>query len=356
MLGQEARFGLVNPQHRNNDQQLNAITVEEGMDCRQANSRFFNLINQDAKLSVTISQSSSIIGCKMDGQDVILGERILEDHEQETWALCDRALIKATNLSWNCHVRGSELILTIPNATSVTYELNTCNELNSSVKLKSANIQNRVTYFNLKNCQELTLIDGHTLSVKCNGSLNRIQVQDTKLLHPNQSSMLPKSLIGDVPFELVHHDAGYSTIEEKKKPSTKKVDSIVCDAIFSLESQSNLDNLTVQLQYASRAIKVDVRCSNHRLDPAQPSSSKSKNFPKTECSNRDPANRKVELSQSDEPPASSSSTTTNRSCTNASPPQSGPSTLRVRVRVTNFGVCILPLMMKNYFCRYQFIW
>lgn len=362
MIKQGNRSGLNTLQRQNDEPKQQTIIVEEAMDCRQANLRFFNLVNQETHLNVTISQASNIVGCSIDGREIVVNDRLCGLNDLESWALCDKALVKMTNLPWGCHVRGSELILTVPNGfPSMTYELNDRNELHSFVKVRGTNMQNKVTYFNLNNTKELTPIDGHTISVQCNGNLNRIQVQDTKLLHPCKSSVLPKTLLGDIPFQLVHHDAGASCNGQRNSNLTQD-DLIVCDAIFSLKALSSLDCLSVRLQYGNRVVQVEVNSLNHRHDTNQiqsnPSTSKMRNEPRTSnigTGQADSMNMSHSTKQTTNELPASTSSTIDQSLSNSNQ-DSEAVTIRVRVRITNFGVCILPLMMKNYHTKYSFFW
>lgn len=333
----------------------NIITVEEGMDCRQANSRFFSLSNHETHLNVVISKTAGIVSCKL-GEHEILVDQSLYDQTHETWAIGDRPFQRINALPWNCHVRGAELLLTSSNGTSsIMYELTKFNELNSIVKLKSIHLQHQVAYFNLNNAKQKTPIDGHLLVVQCNGNMNRIQFQDTKLLCQcnKKSSVLPQSLIGDIPFELVQRDAGISpsnnneTKNNNTTPSSGTEDDIIiCDAIFSLESTCPLDVLQVKLSYNEKALLFESRSSSSGLTATTSGSS----------SNNQNANVSSTTQQSSSGlPHVKREKGEHVSEASSAIPQTS-TILRVRVRVTNFGICIMPLMMTNYTSMYRFNW
>lgn len=379
------------------DQSSNNVTVEEGIDCRETNSRFFSLLNHESRLNIIISKTSTtIISCKLNDHEIVVGQRQY-NQAHETWALGDRPFQKIELLSWNCHVRGAELLLSVQNGTSsMMYELTRHNELNNIVKLKSINLQQQAVYFNLNNAKEKLPINGHTLVVRCNGNMNRIQVQQTRLLCQcnKRSSVLPQSLIGDVPFELVQHDASSSMGDNT---NISDDDLIVCDAIFSLESTCAFDYIQVQLGYNNRALLFELKASpasssrqsgasnqissvssSTTMNPTQPSQQPydlqsqlfSQYVPSSSIgSSNAPSNSLLaDINYSENKwfrdPADAPST----SCQpndNSNPPSnitlpsslSHPATnLRIRIRVTNFGVCIMPLMMTNYSCVYRFIW
>lgn len=309
---------------------------------------------------------------------------------------------------WNCHVRGSELLLSTTNgSSSILYELTRLNELNSIVKLKSIHLQQQVTYFNLKNAKEKSSIDGHTLVVQCNGNLNRIQVQDTKLLCKcnKKSSILPKSLIGDVPFELVQHSVNTSPSGQQDQFSLNEDDLIVCDAIFSLEANCTLDYLQARLQYQNRILIFEVRCvqtpnaagQQQNVTQNTPTTSSSPQHQKVDIKSRHldhlfESNNQNTVMSTD---ATSGTVSPAEDCDikpniewlksftdNTSSPTSdqqdkqqkfissssqpsgvpvGPLTqpttvLRFRIRITNFGICIMPFTMTNYTCAHRFAW
>lgn len=419
------------------------ISLEEGMDCRELNSRFFSLLNRESQLNIIVSKTSSLISCKLGGQEIVVDQRVYRQ-SHETWAISDRPYQKIDSLPWNCHVRGAELILSTSNgSSSIMYELNRQNQLNSIVKLKSIHLQSQVTYFNLKNAKQKVSIDGHTLLVQCNGNTNRIQVQPTKLLCPcnKKSTLLPQSLIGDIPCQLVQHHYN-STIEEPQSDVNGQKnqqhiaaddDIIVCDTIFSLESTCSLDVLKVKLKYANKTLIFETRSNQSGLlngsSSANASTSVTSSFPNNNnnsarkskmqkldssnthrCSNPNlnvdiepqTCNREMESTSQPEvvdnhssrldrlwfssssndvkplvnftencqsnitQPTTSSSKDTNGTQDNSGAvfrtskstlSRSHPTTiLRIRVRVTNFGVCIMPIMMTNYTCSYQFVW
>lgn len=372
------------------------ISVEEAIDCRDSNSRFFSLLNHETKLNIIINDNSTITSCKLDGHEIVV-DKSLYNETHETWAIGDRPYQKLSSLPWNSHVRGSELILSTSTTnasnaphTSLYFEMTRSNELNCIAKLKTIHLQHQVFYFNLNKAttpKARQPIDGHTIVIKCNGNMNRIQAQPTKLLcHCNKAAtILPQSLIGDIPFELVQH---------ADNPNSD--DIILCDSIFSLESNCNLDYLQAKLQFQNRELEFEVRSvksitassnnnnintssnnnnnnvssSSHPLFKSFPADLKqfSANFGGESSSgwtrNDDsiassssaqamPALKQESLdpTTSSEPPKNSS----NRSPSIAS--TTHPITmLRIRVRVTNFGVCIVPYMMINYTCTYRFNW
>lgn len=406
----------------NSNQLNNVITLEEGIDCRELNSRFFSLFNHESKLNVIISKSSSIISCKLDGQEIVVDQRLYQQ-SHETCAVSDRPLQKIDSLQLLPHVRGAELFLSTPNgASSIMYELTRQNHLNSIVKLKSIHLQQQVTYFNLKNAKQKVSIDGHTLVVQCNGNMNRIQFQPTKLLCQcnKNSTILPQSLIGEIPFHLTQHqDADVESNDGQNAAACAQDDMIVCDAIFSLESTCPIDVLKIQLQYENRVLIFETRSSQSCLPNgsasmastsgvSSSSSTSNKNSyikGKSRCGSLDSTNVQVndsihikpepqalvETSNSSQsevtdysqdrswllrdikPPIATtapstsnchsnitqpttSSDTTNNNKPSTSSALSHPATiLRVRVRVTNFGVCIMPIMMTNYKCTYKFL-
>lgn len=381
------------------------ISVEEAIDCRDSNSRFFNLINRDSQLSIIINDNSTLTSCQLAGQQIVL-DRAAYNETHETWALGDRPYQKLSSQPWSSHVRGSELILTsLTNSnnphTSLYFELTLANELNCIAKLKSIHLQHQVFYFNLNLGFRLgtrPMVDGHTIVVRCNGSLNRIQAQPTKLLcHCNKSApLLPKSFIGDIPYELVSRsrikrESSTTTASQQHDQHDQNEDNfILCDAIFSLESTCNLDYLQAQLQFQNRAVVFEVRSVRSSINPSNTTNSNHQ----ANCTNSNsnvsssthqqlhqhlPNDLKlanvfappllagladdsgVATSSSSsvptrpklEPVEQSTSSTTN----NNNVMQSHPSTiLRIRVRVTNFGVCLMPLMMTNYTSTWRFSW
>lgn len=394
---------------RDNPDQASYITVEEAIDCRATDSRFFSLLNTMNRLNIILSNSASLISCTLDGQDIVVDPR-LYNQTHETWAIGDRPYQKFSSLPWFCHVRGTELLMSTSNgSSSIMFELTPFNELNSRVKLKSIFLQNQVTYLNLNNAREKTPIDGHSLVVQCNGNFNRIKYQATKLLCRcnRRSSVLPKSFIGDIPFQLVRHNIDCSTNDSQDDLGTED-DFILCDSIFYLEATCPLDFLKVQLQFQNRVVLFEVRMSTTTGNPnsttagqsASVSSSttvaaQSRQSSKAQSSdlrmNHAPADfiqppsminfasdSNVQLIGHDEqhesdkpnstisetPSTSSGETTcvkqpdTNNNTSSSIPTKSAvPNTiLRARVRITNFGICIMPLMMTSYNCTYRFSW
>lgn len=398
--------------NRDHPDESNDITVEEGIDCRQADSRFFSLMNTKNHLNIIVSHCASLLSCKLDEHEIIVDPKYY-NQSHETWAIGDRPFQKYSSQSWNCHVRGAELLLSTMNgSSSIMFELTPHNELNSIIKLKSIFLQNQVTYFNLNNAKERTAIDGHSLVVQCNGNLNRIQSQATKLLCRcnRRSPVLPKSFIGDIPFELVRHYPDPSAFIQPDELGTED-DFIVCDSIFYLEATSPLDFLKVQLQYRNRIMLFEVRMSplpggsaslqtldqsagvsssttapvsNKLNTKAQFSDLRNNHSPAdfirpTSALNLDADDSRIDDDQHEassapnssclESPSTSSNELTNPRApdtnnNNSSTPNPGnaqkptvPSTiLRARVRITNFGVCVMPLMMTNYSCTYRFSW
>lgn len=426
------------PKYRNK-QQADLITVEEGIDCREANSRFFSLLNHESRLNIIISKNCSFISCKLAGHEIVIDQRQY-NQLHETWAISDRPYQRMSSLPWNCHVRGGELLLsTSNNSSSIMYELTKFNELNSLVKLKSIHLQHQVTYFNLNNAKEKVPVDGHTLVVQCNGNMSRIQVQNTKLLCQcnRKASILAQSLIGDIPFELVRHDASISSNtcnqQQQQQPniptnSGNDDDLIVCDSIFSIEATCPLDCLRVKLQYNERSLLFEARSTAQSSLPTSSNnvtSSTQKGAKLFQTNNKinnndlhhQPNHQTQQASSSsNEPPSISGDlqadsnadfkfqdnqwlsslmdsgqqcclaqstrqqqptttygvaggqkgqldTSTNDqpvpqlpTSLSSSTPQHPATILRARVRVTNFGVCIMPLMMTNYACTYRFTW
>lgn len=389
---------------RTMEDEPNVVTVEEAIDCRRGNSRFFSLINHESGLNVIISRDSSIISFNLEGQEIAV-DKSLYNQTHEAWAIADKSYQKLTALPWNCHVRGSELILSASNgASSIIYELNRHNELNNIVKLKNIHLQHQVTYFNLNNAKVKTPIDGHTIIVRCNGNMNRIQIQHTKLLcQCNKiSSILPQSLVGDIPFELRQNASGNSS------ETTSEDDLIVCDAIFSLEATCSLDFLQAHLQFNNRILVFEVRScittaglSTNRSSAkipvqVQPVDVKPKdiNFyyqqkklkvssnnsqiedplkdvnpiviktePVDNLSNQMSASsadiKPVIINSTNGPQSTSTSmedikTNSNINCHENRAHSS--TTLRIRIRVTNFGACLMPYMMTNYTSTYRFAW
>lgn len=355
---------MISFNNQDDDQDQKLITVEEAIDCRKANSRYFNLINQSTQLGITVSQSSSIIGCQLDGSEIIVSEHLLQNHDLEAWAISEKALMKSCNLPWTCHVRGSELLFTIPNGSSVTYDMTNYNEVKTIFRLKTANIQNKVSYFNLRGANDLLPIDGHTILVQCNGNLNRIDVKETKLSRPHRSTILARSLIGDIPFQVTSDNSGQTQDNgETERNSKSQPNDIICDAIFSLEANSHLDHLSFQIQYSNRAVRIEVGSYYNRIETNQASVSSTSSRAKQNLVelgvNPRKASTLTESIQMNEPPQheepSGSNSRTGSKAISPNPDEMS-TTLKVRVRITNFGICILPLMMKNYHCKYRFEW
>lgn len=408
--------------NRESQNETNIITVEEAIDCREA-TRFFSLMNHESGLNVVVSKSSTFISSKLDNHEIVV-DRKLYNHKHDTWAIGQKTFQKLTNVLWNCHVRGPTLMLTASNgASSLCYDLNRLNELNCIAKLKSIYLQHQVVYFNLNSAKEKSPIDGHTLVVRCNGNMNRINVEQTDLACQcsKVASILPQSLIGDIPFELMQNNS------VERSSSNNNDDLIVCDAIFSLQSTCSLDFLQAELQYSNRRLAFEIR-SNHsaqlyvqnsdvssstRADYTQPAnqtrqsitdlfetkSSSSLFFQKqqqtlashnlnisgqteaiagtaclkhVELGTQGDSNCRTATSSSNGPDQATarfqSTSSLISGCDNGilqtkTAPMASvsatnqPSTiLRMRIRVTNFGVCLMPYMMKNYTCKHRFSW
>lgn len=322
-----------------------STTVEEGLDCRDENSRFFSLLDRDSRLNIIVSKTAAILSCKLDDREIIVdGSCYNESHD--THALGDRPYQKLNSLPWTCHVRGDQLVLSTTNgSSSISYELIQRNELRTLVKLKSIHLQHQMTYFNLRNTSGKTCTDGHTLVVQCNGGLDKIQAQNTRLscrCNVN-SSIPPQSLIGETPRELrasnfpVDHNG---VVKFEKNCLNNDENALVCDAIYSLEATDQSDYISVRLQCSNVGLVVEVR-------PCLVSSS-----PGSHANNANAAQNNPSSSTSAKP--NQGRTSTPNATAHVSP---HPTTvLRVRVRVTNFGICILPFMMANYRCSYRFIW
>lgn len=445
------------------------IQVEEAIDCRNSNRRFFSLLNRVSSLNIIISEQSTIVSCKLDRHEIVV-DKTLYNETHETWAIGDRPYQKLSNLLWNSHVRGSELVLSSSSSmtggnfasnliaannsnphTTLYFELTRSNELNCMGKLKSIHMQHQVFYFNLNRAAgSRAPVDGHRLAVRCNGNLNQIQLQPTKLLcQCNKSSpsagRLAQSLVSDIPCELAQQrDA--TMLDNNDNPD----DIILCDAIYSLESTSPLDYIQAQLQFADRTLVFEVRSVRSAGSAPAPNgssgttgaatttntNSNSNDYSKSNNNNNNGGNSNVSSSTSrgrskqqsstnidlmqqqivapnrqaphqssaqsssllsvnqqvDDSIATSSSSSSNFGPSNpiiksepletasGAPTSSSevryqfannnakvaqqtptstqhPSTiLRIRVRVTNFGVCLLPHMMTNYSCTYKFAW
>jgi hypothetical protein len=364
------------------------ICVEEAIDCRDSNSRFFSLLNQESQLNIIINDNSTITSCKLDEHEIVV-DKNLYNETHETWAIGDRPYQKLSGLSWNSHVRGSELILSSSTNnntsntphTSLYFELTRSNELNCIAKLKTIHLQHQVFYFNLNKATKTRQpIDGHTVVVRCNGNMNRIQVQPTKLLcHCNRTAtVLPQSLIGEIPFELVQHP---------DNPNSD--DLILCDAIFSLESTCNLDYLQARLQFQNRELEFEVRSIRSISSSSNSSGNNNNNNVSSTSSQQSTKQLPADLKLNYSCETSSSSMRYDATCSSSqdtpkfkqeildptssvaaktmdarpppivSPVSSSPhpsTILRIRVRVTNFGVCIMPFMMINYTYTYRFKW
>lgn len=424
----------------------NSIRVEESIDCRSpSNSRLFLMKNLDTVLDITINQNSTITSCRLDGHEIIVNPRLLQQRH-DTWAQNIPSLIansdtnertnstttyrhhaishRVQTFPWNSHVRGSELILsTSNNSSSILYELTSYNELINTVKLKTIHAQHQPIYFNLNDAKEKESIEGHTMSIQCNGNINRIQVQQTNLVcNCNTfSSMSPRSFIREVPVEIVAHN-GLNPITLQPIDNISKInddDLIICDAIFSLESTCSLDVLIVQLQYQRRKLVIELRCNQVVSSQSQSTPSSSSSLPTSHSSDRVSSSTTTLTSQksrgstsesksvsqinidsrhmpvasevtspgdsmqrestqegssskgvksdslsdvqANEPSDSSHDnkrTKLSRAQNNTDPPAylSHNATLRLRVRVTNFGVCIVPFQMSQYTCSYKFSW
>lgn len=325
-------FGTSNQDNQNDSN----IIIEEGLDCRRNNMRFFNLINRQTKLSIMISHDSTILNCRLGDHDIVIHKAPLEISDREAASLGDRSLAKNDKLAWNCHVRGNELTITNSNNSSIKiFELMPSNELICYTKLRTLKTHRDLIYFNLNDAKDLTPIDDHTILVQCNGNLGRIKVEEASRPSIEKSSILPKSFIGEIPFHLTQHKIDHSEIENIVSENL-----IVCDAIFSLDSASSLDYLQVQVRYMDRLFELEIRSITSISFPP-----KTEEHP-TEASSSSTSCRK--LSELD-------STSKLQSSTNAVD-NSDRVCLKFRVRVTNFGFAITPISMKNYQCKYRFSW
>lgn len=326
---------------------------------------------------------------------------------------------KVQAFPWNSHVRGSELVLsTSNNSSSILYELTSYNELISTVKLKTMYAQHQPIYFNLNDAKEKAPIDGHTMLIQCNGNINRIQVQQTNLsCNCNSfSSMSPRSFIREIPVEIFSHN-GLNPITLQPIEDINKInddDLIICDAIYSLDSTCPLDMLQVQLQFQLRKLVIELRCNQIGLQQ-QPTSSSAP--PQT--TERVSSSTAISTSSTDQKlashyksafnlshgvPVTSEATSPSACCQESSTQDESPTrdvkpnlvgtigardpsahdskrtklptsqstrtqnntdspaylnhntTLRLRIRVTNFGVCVVPFQMSHYSCSYKFSW
>lgn len=314
------------------------VIIEEAMDCRDAKMRYFRHTIVKNHISLILSKNSVLTSCQLHGHEIVIEESQCK-HKHETWAISDRPLHKMNAMTWNCHVRGNELHLTSNNGT-IIYQLHTSNELRMQTKLKSIYFQQPVIYFNLNNAKLKVPIDGHKLLIQCNGSLSRIETTNATLRCQcnTKASIIAKSLIGEVPLELLRNCTPLNELANANNQQTAndtlckltpdEDDLIVTDAIFSLESTSQNDYLRAQLQFGMRGIQIDVR-------PSQ-------GINQNNNTNQNNANN-------------SSNNNTTGGASNQQK-QSVTTILRLRVRVTNFGVCIMPIMMSNFCVSYKFYW
>ena len=290
------------------------ISIEEGMDCRDSTNRFFFLKNQRTRLQITISKSSIISSCTMDSHEIILDNRQLRQRH-DSWAIGERPTQKMSNQTWVCHVRETDLHLNSAHG-SIVYQLNHYNELGMQARLRSPQLQQPVIYFNLKNAKRREPIDGHTLCVQSSDSSIRLESSTTQLLCQcnRSSSIIPQSLIGDVPFELVRND----NVQLAELSNPDEDDILITDAIFSLEARSKTDYIMAQLQYGSRGLQVELRPIVQGFPVA--------NIPTTSTIPQPAESQQLAIS-----------------------------TLKLRVRITNYGVCLMPVMMSNYYIVYKFL-
>lgn len=404
-----------------NSAQDDVISVEEAIDCRLANSRFFSLVNNKSLLNVIIATDSSITSVNIGGYETVV-KKDYYNELHETWAIGEKPYQRLTNLNWNSHVRGSELVLSSLSGNSVSssliYDLTRQNELNCLAKLKNIHLQHKVQYFNLNPASSTsrTAIDGHMIAIRCNAGFHRIQTRMTKLLCQcnNSSPVSPQSLIGDIPYELRQ----YQTTETSTSSTQNNLgdDFIVCDAIYSLESTCTLDFLQAHLQYGNRILVFEIQSVKSTTNAGQSRglSSNGGIFNNYSLNNVTSSTRATSLgynspndlmfynhmiytkleSEDGSYLATSSTTTTanehqgeslagvnqdrvkleqlDHVSNNNRPllppiPVSSPTDLakatdhactmlRLRVRITNFGICIMPYMMTNYIFTYKFAW
>lgn len=396
-LGQNLLGNEIQIPKANNLDDDDGISVEEGLDTRRNYLRYFSLQNPGNRFNIIISKSASILGCLLDGREIVVDTRLY--HEQhETGAISDRLMQKVSSLQWNCHVRGKELILSAPNGSSnISYSLSPQSQLTSKVKLKSIHLQHQVMYFNLKTATERSDIDGHFLQVYTNSHLNSIQNQHTRLLCQcnTRSTILPESLISQ-PYLLQRnstvnlHQEGQVKIED----CIREDDVIVCDAIFSLQTTQPSEVLGVKLSFAQRELNITVQSAQqastssenssrvnntgnghnntsnlrHSIVTATSSSgtgsTASATTPGGDCDVENTINLQQQqqaLGGSNQDTTSNSEASASQQAQQSSSNNSGAkasttTVLRVRVRITNYGICILPHMMTNYLCKYKFAW
>lgn len=330
--------------HQDDDETESNVIVEEGLDCRRDNMRFFTLINRESKLNIMISHDSNILNCRLDNHDIVIDKSVLDSSDRGALILDESNTAKSDKTAWNCHVRGPELTFTSSNSSSIKiFELKPANELICYIKLRSTKLQSKFTYFNLKSAKNLESIDGHTILVQSNGNMGRIQAEKAREIIDDRSSILPNSLIGEIPFHLTSN----TTEPPRDGENNDSSNLIICDAIYSLEPINSLDYLRVQIQYQEKCLEIEIRSSNPNPGAAiKPAANCDINQSEASSSSSDSQKRKVIE------PSSISNTKINSTSTGLSDKMC----LKLRVRVTNFGIAIMPLLMKSYRCKYRFLW
>lgn len=333
------------------------INIEEGLDCRKDNMRFFSMINQDTKLGIVISHDSSILSCNISGHEIVIDKTNLRQPDREASCLDDQAPLRVDRTSWNCHVRGPELSFTSNNSMKI-YELKSSNELNCIVKLRTFKIQNKPTYFNLNNAKDMSTIEGHSISIQCNGNMNRIKAQHTRCTQRDRPSTLPISLIGEIPLQLVTNRPR-PHLDQNSDDAQENANLIICDSIYSLEATNSLDYLRVQLQYLEKSVEFEIRSSSNL--PNNQSSSINGSTGQGASSSSSSSSNLVDMPQERKSVdiESNDVVTNSNNCDNPvdnSASSNFKTTLKLRVRVTNFGVAMMPILMKNYICKFKFVW
>lgn len=267
-------------------------------------------------------------------------------HHHETWAHGDRPAQPLYNQFWISHVRGSELILSTLNATnSISYQLNRNDELITITRLRSPYLQHQVHYFNLNSTAEKTSIDGHTFHIKSSDNRN-LTVSNTRTQCDcmKDSPLLPKSFIGDIPHVIVCDT------------QNTKDDIIICDAIFTLESIDKSSSITAHLQYEDRCMRLELKPTIINLQNTSSANQASSNA----CSSIvAPSNQVVQSGSSSlavPPNSPNQQQLVDSSNMNVNNNQSVASidSLKLRVRITSFGACLIPIMMSSYTCSYKF--
>ena len=150
--------------------------------------------------------------------------------------------------------------------------------------------------------------------------------------------MLPKSFIGDIPHVIVCDT------------QNTKDDIIICDAIFTLESIDKSSSITAHLQYEDRCLRLELKptITSHQNNSSSSQTSSA-------CSSIVQASNQIvqpDASSSQQQPVDSSNVSVS-SNTNSHPVISIDS-LKLRVRITSYGACLIPIMMTSYTCSYKF--